>query len=95
MKSEPSKGQRVYPFKLRHLSMRYIDSKQAVASSQLIVKSQTYFPIIKDVNLDLKVSVSDRDSAIDLDLSLDRVDISASNQQFAELLKLQKALLGE
>ena len=55
MKSE-SKGSKLsYPFKLRELNLRYIDTKNEQITSKLIVGSEDYFPIIKDINVDVKV----------------------------------------
>jgi hypothetical protein len=80
MKSESGPQHSCYPFKLRQLNMRYIDSKKDGLSSSLVVNHTSYFPIVKDINVDLKMTTSQADNLLSLEVQLEKIEISATRQ---------------
>ncbi len=75
--------------------MRYINNPKAEITSQMVLNSQSYFPIIKNINVDVNMITSQSDQKIVFDIVLPKIELSATRQEFANLLNVKKFLLGE
>lgn len=95
MKSSDSKGEFLYPFKLRNLNMRYVDTKSERITSDLIVNCNEYFPIIKNINVDVSMVTSANSHKIHFDILLEKIELSATRQEFMNLLTVKKFIVGE
>ena len=70
MQSQSAQTQFFYPFKLRNLNMRYIDTQKQQLTSSIIFSSKSFFPIIKDINIDVNMITSSQDNIVNFDIIL-------------------------
>lgn len=75
--------------------MRYINSKDRIQTSQLISKQKDFFPIINNINIDVNMTTFPNDNNITFDVVLEKIEISATRQEFVNLLNVKKFLVGE
>lgn len=73
MKSSANNEECLYPFKLRQLNMRYIDTKASRITTDRIVNSHDFFPIIKDINVDVNMTTAINSHKLRFDILLDKI----------------------
>ena len=64
-------------------------------TSQLILKQTNFFPIIKNIDIDVTMMTSSIDRMINFDIHLEKIELNATREEFINLLNVKKFIIGE
>jgi len=60
--------------------MRYIDLKGVAVRTDRVIGNNQFFPIIKDINVDVDMITSLVDNNVKFNVVLDKIELSATKQ---------------